>query len=128
MSRIKSISGNHINNITNFGVSLLDDVDAPSAQNTLGLVPGTNVQEYDADTVKSDVTQAYTKQQYAPPVVVTPTVGVVTLDADLHQNCKITSTQALTMNAPTNAVEGKTLFIRLYSALAYGISTGTQPS
>lgn len=64
----------------------------------------------------------WTKQQYAPPVSVTPTAGAVTLDADLHQNCKIASTEALTMNAPANAAEGKMLFVRLYAATALGIT------
>lgn len=65
---------------------------------------------------------AYTRQQYAPPVVVAPASGAVTLDASLHQNCKITSTVALTMNAPANAVEGMTLFIRLYADSALAIT------
>lgn len=65
---------------------------------------------------------AWTRQQYAPPVAVAPTAGAVTLDADLHQNCKITSTEALTMHAPTNAAEGKMLFVRLYAATALGIT------
>lgn len=64
----------------------------------------------------------WTKQQYAPPVAVTPTTGAVTLDAQLHQNCKISSTQNLTMNAPTNAVEGMMLFVNLYAATALTIT------
>ena len=65
---------------------------------------------------------AWTRQQYAPPVTITPTAGAVTLDADLHQNCKITSTVNLTMNAPDNAAEGKMLFVRLYAATALTIT------
>ena len=122
MSRIKSISGNYVYNITSFGVSLLDDIDAPSAQNTLNLVPGTNVQTYDAATVKSNITQAYTKQQYAAPVILTGQSGTVTLDADVHQDVHITATGNITMAAPTNPVFGKTLFITLWATSAYTIA------
>lgn len=69
----------------------------------------------------SEVT-AYTKQQYATPATVTPSSGAVTLDAELHQDCEITSTQNLTMNAPTNAVKGMQMFIRLYAASALTIT------
>ena len=69
----------------------------------------------------SEVT-AYTKQQYATPVAVTPSSGAVTLDAELHQDCAVTSTQNLTMNAPTKAVNGMHLFIRLYAASALTIT------
>ena len=99
-----------------FGRSLIDDADAAEALSTLG------AQAYDSATAKTTAVQSYAKQQYASPVSVIPSAGSVTLDADLHQNCKITSTVALTMNAPTNAVEGKTLFIRLYAAAARAIT------
>ena len=112
MSRIKSISGNYVYNITSFGVSLLDDVDAPSAQNTLGL----------ATAAKRDAVQAYTKQQYATPVVLTGQSGTVTLDADVHQDVHITATGDITLAGPANPFFGKTLFITLWATSAYTIT------
>lgn len=68
------------------------------------------------------VVSGYTRQQYAVPVAVSPVAGAVTLDAELHQEAEITSTQALTMNAPTQGVKGMRLFLRLYAASALAIS------
>lgn len=68
------------------------------------------------------VVGAYTRQQYAVPVAVAPVAGAVTLDAELHQEAEITSSVALTMNAPTKAVKGMRLFLRLYAATALAIA------
>ncbi len=65
---------------------------------------------------------AYTKQQYAVPVVLAGQSGVIALDADLHQDVHITATGNITMAAPTNDVFGKTLFITLFAASAYTIT------
>jgi len=45
------------------GRALLDDADAAAQRATLGLVIGTNVQAYDADTAKLDTVQSFTALQ-----------------------------------------------------------------
>jgi hypothetical protein len=46
--------------ISAFGATLVDDADAATARTTLGLVIGTNVQAYDADTLRADTADTLT--------------------------------------------------------------------
>lgn len=63
---------------------------------------------------------AYTRQQYAVPVVLTGQGGDVQLDAELHQDVDITATAALNMLAPLHPARGMyiTVTLRATSALA----------
>ena len=65
---------------------------------------------------------AYTRQQYAVPVVLVDQAGAIALDADLHQDIDITATGDVTFGAPANAVRGKTIFMTLYAASALAIT------
>jgi len=49
--------------LTTAGKALLDDADASAQRTTLGVAIGTNVQAYDADTVKYDVAGSFTTLQ-----------------------------------------------------------------
>ncbi|MDP2848808.1 MAG: hypothetical protein Q8O35_11550 [Humidesulfovibrio sp.] len=78
--------------------------------------------QLDAQGRMPAVVGAYTRQQYAVPVVLVAQSGSIALDADLHQDIDITATGAITLGAPANAARGKTIFMTLYAASALAIA------
>lgn len=60
LSGVKTLTVPDSTTISTFGATLIDDADQATAQATLGVVPGTHVQAYDADTLKADTADTLT--------------------------------------------------------------------
>ena len=112
LSGIKTLTVPDSTTISTFGASLVDDADAATARTTLGLVIGTNVQAYDADTAKTDVAQEYTATQNFNATTLTDG-ATINWDASVNQVCKVTLAGNRTMAAPTNLVDGGTYALRV---------------
>lgn len=103
-----------------------------------GLVIGTDVQAYDANTAKLNVVQAYSKAQRGTGVALTSTSASIAVDASLANNFTHTFTENTTIANPTNLVAGQSgviVFTQHASSpktLAFGsywkFSSGTTPS
>lgn len=103
-----------------------------------GLVIGTDVQAYDANTAKLNVVQAYSKAQRGTGVALTSTSASIATDASLANNFTHTFTENTTLANPTNLVAGQSgviVFTQHASSpktLAFGsawkFSSGSVPS
>jgi len=119
------------------GRALLDDADAAAQRTTLGVVIGTDVQAYDADTAKTDVAQTFTAGQRAEITTLTDGANV-SLDLALSNNYTVTLGGNRTLDNPSNVVAGQSGSIFVVQdatgsrTLAYGsdyeFAGGTAPT
>jgi hypothetical protein len=88
------------------GRALIDDADAAAQRTTLGVVIGTDVQAYDADTAKTDVVQSFTAAQRGEVTTLTDAATVAVDFADSN-NFTVTLGGNRTLGNPTNQVAGQ---------------------
>jgi hypothetical protein len=119
------------------GRALIDDADAAAQRTTLGLVIGTDVQAYDVDTAKTDVTQSFTAAQRGAITALTDG-ATITPDFAVANNFSVTLGGNRTLANPTNLTAGQSGCIWITQdgtgsrTLAYGsqwdFTGGTAPS
>jgi hypothetical protein len=119
------------------GRALIDDADAAAQRTTLGLVIGTDVQAYDVDTAKTDVTQSFTAAQRGAITALTDG-ATITPDFAVANNFSVTLGGNRTLADPTNLTAGQSGCIWITQdgtgsrTLAYGsawdFTGGTAPT
>lgn len=75
-----------------------------------------------AGVARVGAVNAYTRQQYAAPVVLVGQAGAVALDAELHQDVDITAIAAVSFGAPEHSARGMYMTMTLRAATALGIT------
>ncbi len=133
------ITGGSVSGITDLAVADggTGASDAAGARTNLGLVIGTNVQAYDADTAKTDVVQSFTVAQRGAITALTDGSSI-TPDFAAANNFSVTLGGNRTLANPTNIVAGQSGIIVITQdgtgsrTLAYGsyfkFPAGTAPT
>jgi hypothetical protein len=95
---------------------------ATQAQALAGTDNATAMTPAQVAAAAAGVVRAYTRQQYAAPVVRTGQSGSQAVDCDLDQCLSITATGAIALAAPEHLAVGKSVNIQVYAASALAIT------
>lgn len=111
---LPTIKAAWLNAVDAFYFTLFNSATTPAqARTALGLVIGTDVQAYDADTAKLDVAQTWTAAQRGGVTALTSTAASIAIDLALTNNFSHTLTENTTLAAPSNPVAGQSGVITL---------------